>query len=98
MERQLHTGIHSLEAMDLHEAMVIVDPTDIKISTLPSPNSHTGKRLAAILVAYKLVDVLYALESRLPSTKNPQHGRLPVGGLLPSDKVSSSFNPALSSN
>ena len=90
MERQLHSGTHSLEAMDLHNMMIIVNPSNIKISTVRNPAAIVTKRLVAILVAYKLIDILYALESPSPSMKNPQHGRLPLGGLLPADKVSSS--------
>lgn len=90
MERQLHSGVHSTEAMDLHQAMIVLDPSNIEIPKLPRPTAFTAKRLAAILVAYKLVDVLYALQSPSPSTKNPQHGRLPLGGLMPAEKVSRS--------
>lgn len=88
MERQIHSGAHSLEAMDVRTAMVVVEPGMVSFPSPADVSAPTAKRVGSIIAAYRLMDVLYALQSPSTSAKNPRHAKMPQPGLLPSDKVS----------
>jgi hypothetical protein len=88
MERQIQAGAHSMEAMDVNSAMVLVDASDPSFPSPPNVAAPTAKRLAFVIAAYKLMDVLYALQSPAVSTTNPQHAKWAHSGILPSDTAS----------
>jgi hypothetical protein len=88
LERQVYDGINMREAMDAHSAMVIVEPGTISFPPPAQVAIPATKKLCAIIAAYRLMDVLCALQSPSPSTKNPRYVKLPHSGLLPMDKVS----------
>ena len=89
LERQIYTGAHSLDAMDVHQAMAIVEQGAESFPTAANISVPTAKKLSTIISAYRLMDVLYASQIP-PSTpsKNPRYVKLPRSGLVPSDKVS----------
>jgi hypothetical protein len=58
MERQILSGVHSMEAMDVHSAMVLVDPSKISLPSPPDVTAPTAKCLTSIMAAYRLMDVL----------------------------------------
>jgi hypothetical protein len=88
LERQIYLGTHSREALDVHEAMILVEPGMVAFPSPAEVTSHTAKRLSNVITAYRLMDVLYALQSPSASTRNPRHAKLPQPGLLPPDKAS----------
>jgi hypothetical protein len=91
LDRQIYTGTHSLDASDVHEAMVIVeagkelfpDPVDI--------SQATARKLSAVISAYRLIDVLYSLRSPSTPLHNPRYAQMPRAGLVPQDKVKRQF-------
>jgi hypothetical protein len=87
MERQIQSGAHSMEAMDVHMAMVLVDPSKIALPTLPDVVPATAKWLTSVIAVYRLMDVMYGLQSLSASMTNPHHAKWGHSGLLPSDKV-----------
>jgi len=89
MEWQIYSGTHSLDAMDINSAMVVFE-SGMLAFPIPNVNPPTAKRLSNVLAAYRLLDVLYALQSP-SSTKSPQHAKLPNMGLVPPDKVNISL-------
>jgi hypothetical protein len=89
LERQIYTGAHSLDAMDVHQAMAVVEHGAESFPIAADISVPTAKKLSTIISAYRLMDILYA-SNITPSTpsKNPRYAKLPRSGLVPSDKVS----------
>jgi hypothetical protein len=90
LERQIDIGSHSLEALDVRQAMVIVEPGEDSFSDAMEVSQPTAKKLGMVISAYRLMDILYSLRSPPPS-QNPRYGPLPRAGLVPQDKVSNDF-------
>jgi hypothetical protein len=88
MERQIQSGVHSMEAMDVHMAMVLVNPSKTSLPSPPDVTPSTAKWLTSVIAAYRLMDMLYALQSPSASTTNPRYAKWGHSGLLLSDKVS----------
>lgn len=98
MERQIQSGTHSMEAFDIRSAMVIVDPSKTSLPPPPDVSTPTAKRLSCIMAAYKLMDVLCALESPSVSCTNPRYAKWAIPGLLPVDKASIASTVHLQTN
>ena len=87
LEMQLHDGSHSMEALDVHQAMTVVKPGTVSFPSVVDISPATGRRLCSVISAYRLMDVLYALESVPAPYQNPHYGKLPRQGLVPNGKV-----------
>lgn len=75
-----------MEAMDVHKALTVVKPGSDSIPTSGDVSNSSARRLCNVMAAYRLMDVLYALQQ--PTTMlNPRHGKLPRKGLVPEAKV-----------
>jgi hypothetical protein len=90
LENQINGGTHSLDASDLHDAMVIIEHGDESLLDAVDISVQTVKKLSNIISAYLLMDVLYTLN--LPAlAQNLRYTQLPRSGLVPPDKVSNEF-------
>ena len=86
---QLYDGSHSMEALDVHQAMTVVKPGTASFPSAVDVSQSTARKLCGVISAYRLMDVMYTLRSfpALQST-NPRYGKLPRQGLVPDGKVS----------
>jgi hypothetical protein len=89
LESQLDDGLQSMEALDAHRAMTLVEPGSRRFPSAVDVSPSTARRLCNVISAYRLLDVLFALQSPTGAFQNPRYGRLPLKGLLPDTKVSS---------
>jgi hypothetical protein len=94
LEMQLYDGSHSMEALDVHQAMTVVKPGTVSFPSAVDISPSTARKLCGVMSAYRLMDVMYALRSSaaqqsLPAPfRNPRYGKLPRRGLVPDGKVS----------
>jgi len=94
LEMQLYDGSHSMEALDVHQAMTLVEPGTVSFPSAVDISASTARKLCGVMSAYRLMDVMYALRSfaapqSLPAPfRNPRYGKLPQQGLVPDSKVS----------
>ena len=76
-----------MEAMDTHQAMNIVKRGSLALPSDTTISSNAGRRLCNVISAYRLVDILFALQAPTPTFQNPRYGKLPLKGLTPDGKV-----------
>ena len=88
LEMQLHDGSHSMEALDVRQAMTVVKPGTVTFPSAVDISPATGRRLCSVISAYRLMDVFYTLQSLPAPFHNPRYGKLPQQGLVPDGKVS----------
>jgi hypothetical protein len=87
LELQLSDGAQSMEAMDAHNAMNVVEKGSQSFPSAIDVSPSAARRLCNVICAYRLLDVLFALQSSTSTFQNPRYGRLPMKGLLPDTKV-----------
>jgi hypothetical protein len=93
LETQLFDGTHSMEALDAHRIMSIVKPGSKGLPSTVDVSPALARQLCNIISAYRLMDVLFALQTSPPIFQNPHYGRLPLKGLLPDGKVRFTLTP-----
>ena len=52
MERQLSDGTHSLEALDTHKAMILVEPGAISFPRVEDMTPSAARHLCSVITAY----------------------------------------------
>jgi len=82
LEMQLHDGSHSMEALDVRQAMTVVKPGTVTFLSAVDISPATERRLCSVISAYRLMDVFYALQSLPAPFRNPRYGKLPRQGLV----------------
>ena len=88
METQLYHGSHSMDALDVHQAMTIVKPGAASFPSTVEISPATARKLCSVISAYRLMDIMYALQSLPSPFQNLRYGKLPQQGLVPDGKVS----------
>jgi hypothetical protein len=87
LEKQLADGTHSVEAMGMQKALVMVSNSDDRFPDASTISKPEARKLCSVLAAYRLMDVLYALQTPVVEYRNPRYAKLPRQGLMPDGRV-----------
>src|SRR6267154_3924521 len=91
LERQLYTKSHLLDALDVHQEMVVIQPGTIDLSSSIHLMTAGGRKHCNIIATYHLLDVVCALQTGSGPSHCPHYPRMPLKGLVPPEKVSSTI-------
>ena len=75
----------------MRQAMSVVKPGTVTFPSAVDISPATGRKLCSVISAYRLMDVLYALQSLPAPFQNPRYGKLPRQGLVLGGKVSTTL-------
>ena len=87
LEKQLFDGAQSMEALDVHNAMHVVEQDSLTFPNATDVSPATARRLCNVIACYRLMDVLHVLHNAHPGSERPMYRRLSIAGLLPENKV-----------
>jgi hypothetical protein len=87
LETQIYDGTLSLDAMDIRQVMNLVELGRPSFPNTVEATPSVARKLCNVMSAYRLMDVLYALQHPPASFQNPRYGKLPQKGLLPEGRV-----------
>jgi hypothetical protein len=87
LEKQLADGTHLVEAMCMQKVLVMVSNSDDRFPDASTISKPEARKLCGVLAAYRLMNVLYALQTRPVEYCNPRYAKLPRQGLVPDGRV-----------
>jgi hypothetical protein len=87
LETDITPTAPNLDALDMQNALVLVQPDALSFPIPVEMSQPVAGKLCSLICAYRLTDILHALEGWESQHQNPAYGRLTWSGLIPDTKV-----------